>query len=68
MPVAGTEELVGGRNWGQLKAKAKPGSAGSTLAIFKVSAFEQPWKLGSMMCNRVCNTHRSTGTGSEIFS
>lgn len=39
MPVAGTNALFVGGNWGQLKAKAELGSRGSTLMIFKVSAF-----------------------------
>lgn len=35
--------------------------------VFKISAFKQQWKLGYLMCNRVCNTHRSTDTGPGIF-
>jgi len=50
----------------QLKAKAELGSPASTLAVFKVSAFKQSWKLGYVMCNSVCTT-RSSGTGSEIL-
>lgn len=54
-PVADAEELFVGE-MGQLKAKL--GSTGSMPTIFKVSAFKQPWKLGS---------HRGTGAGSETF-
>lgn len=39
MPDAGTKELFVLEDWGQLKAKL--GSTGSMLTIFRVSAFEQ---------------------------
>lgn len=67
VPVAGTKELFVGGDWGQLKAKAELGSTGSTLMIFKVSAFKQPWKLSYSVCNSLCNIPRSSGTGSEIL-
>lgn len=40
LPDAGTKELFVLEDWGQLKAKL--GSTGSMLTIFRVSAFEQP--------------------------
>lgn len=64
MPDAGTKELFVLEDWGQLKEKL--GSTGSTLTIFRVSAFEQSWKLSYSLCNAVSNIHRSSGTGSYL--